>query len=73
VHTPATTHEEDTKGTVLKASKELLKCARVDLYSITQDQNEMIWHDVDMAATQNLSQSPDLVLKLEGLVGHALS
>ena len=73
MHTPATTHEEDTKGTVLKASKELLKCARVDLYSITQDQNEMIWHDVDMAATQNLSQSPDLVLKLEGLVGHAVT
>ena len=58
---------------VLKAVKELLKCARVDLYSITQDQNEMIWHDVDMAATQNLSQSPDLVLKLEGLVGHAVT
>jgi len=58
---------------VLKAAKQLLKCARVDLYSVTQDERELIWHDTDMAATQNLSQSPDLVLKLQGLVGFAVT
>ena len=58
---------------MLKAAKQLLKCARVDLYSVTQDERELIWHDTDMAATQNLSQSPDLILKLQGLVGFAVT
>ena len=69
----ATTTEDQAKSAAQDAAKQLLNCARADVYTASHDHSLLIWHDSDKTKTVNLAQSPDLLLPMSGFVGDAVT